>query len=709
MSPSTVDSPDAAPALRRYLEAMPRFTQDRGLDYVRRGRVESATRRSEREVEGSVRGERLYAVRLQRAGNHWMGVCTCPLGSRCKHLHALGLTWLGRLAPEAAPPAAGNVSRAEREIILLREFTVGLRSPLAPAEEGLARKLIRVFLQLEQAGRLHPRDLAGLRALPGWENVGRGYQLPAGATVPRTPLELWQQLAADLREAGTPLPDFLRAAGEPALSLARSADESRRATLARWRERLVPAAPPTRGPLPGTLPTGPLRVRVGPGTFALESCPPEGGTWRNAWRTLVAPGGAERWLETDLDAASTVLLALLRRHVVDSGRTTPSLSQRQEAAWLHAVLRHPRAREKVTDVAGRPLRFAPEPLRRRLLAPEPGETDYRLILEDPAGRPVPPSALHLPGDPAYYLLDSVVHEGPPALDGSSAAAALLPPAVAEDPAMLLTFRDAGVALPPALGARVETVPLGARVECSLGTGLAGGERLLVRIWAEAKQPPVRTDWTPQGWRALAPIAGAGDRWFAPDPSLPDLVVRQTQALGLFFDPVEQTWSCRLSPDLPERLALWRERLPRDVQVWADPEVQGIMEGPVRARVEFDLEAAGEGRDWFDLALVLKSEDATLTRAELTLLLRAGGKLVRLPGKGWRRLEVTLDPGAQAALAEAGLPVAGAGAAALEGEKVRLHALQLGRGALAERLPTEVSARLRARVEALTAPPPPPCP
>ncbi|MFZ9747769.1 MAG: hypothetical protein ACO3G4_14180, partial [Opitutaceae bacterium] len=113
MSPSTVDSPDAAPALRRYLDAMPRVIRERGLDYARRGRVETMARRSEREVEGAVRGERVYAVRLQRAGNHWMGVCTCPLGSRCKHLHALGLAWLGRLAPAAAAPAAGEGSPAE--------------------------------------------------------------------------------------------------------------------------------------------------------------------------------------------------------------------------------------------------------------------------------------------------------------------------------------------------------------------------------------------------------------------------------------------------------------------------------------------------------------------------------------------------------------------------------------------------------------------
>ena len=709
MSPATVDSPDAAPALRRYLEAMPRFVRERGADYARRGRVESVGRRSEREVEGTVRGERLYAVRLQRAGNHWMGVCTCPLGSRCKHLHALGLAWLGKLAPEPVAPPTGHESPEEREAVLLREFTAGLTAPLAPTEEGLARRILRVFIQLERTGRLQNRDLAPLREIPGWEGVGRGLQLQDGRGLPRTPRDFWQQLAADLRAAGTPLPDFLRTATEPVPAPARGAEEQRRAAVVRWRERLAPATAPARAPVPGTLPPGPLRIRVGPGTFALESCPPEGGTWRNAWRMLVAPGGAERWLETDLDAASAILLALLRRHVADSGRTTPSLAQRQEVAWLHAVLRHPRAREKVTDAAGRPLHFAPEPLRRRLLAPEPGEADYRLILEDAAGRPVTPGALHLPGNPAYYLLDAVVHEGPPALDGSSAAAALIPPAVAEDPAMLLTFRDAGVALPPALGARVESVALGAQVECSLGSALAGGERLLLRIWADADRPPVRTDWTPQGWRALAPTPSAGDRLFALDASLPELVVRQTVALGLFFDPVEQAWACRLSADLPDRLALWRERLPREVRVWADPEVQGILEGPVRARVEFELEEAREGRDWFDLALVLKPEDASLTRAELALLLRAGGKLVRLPGKGWRRLEVSVDAAAQAALAEAGLPAAGAGAAALEGEKVRLHALQLGRGAIAERLPAELAARLRARAEALTAPPPPPCP
>jgi len=168
MSPATFDSPDAAPALRRYLEAMPRFVRERGSDYARPGRVESVARRSEREVEGAVRCERLYTVRLQRAGNHWMGVCTCPLGSRCKHLHALGLAWLGKLAPEPVAPPTGNELPAEREALLLREFTAGRTAPLAPAGERLARKILRV------GGRAHPSSACQAEPVIAYRLVTRG-------------------------------------------------------------------------------------------------------------------------------------------------------------------------------------------------------------------------------------------------------------------------------------------------------------------------------------------------------------------------------------------------------------------------------------------------------------------------------------------------------------------------------------------------------
>jgi hypothetical protein len=104
------------------------------------------------------------------------------------------------------------------------------------------------------------------------------------------------------------------AGGAAGSAAGRGAEEMRRATVARWRERLAPGTPPPREPLPGAVPTGPLRIRVGPGLFAVESCPAEGGAWRNVWRTLVAPGGVERWFETDLDAGTAVRLAGLFRY-----------------------------------------------------------------------------------------------------------------------------------------------------------------------------------------------------------------------------------------------------------------------------------------------------------------------------------------------------------------------------------------------------------
>jgi SNF2 family DNA or RNA helicase len=130
---------------------------------------------------------------------------------------------------------------------------------------------------------------------------------------------------------------------------------------------------------------------------------------------------------------------------------------------------------------------------------------------------------------------------------------------------------------------------------------------------------------------------------------------------------------------------------------------------MRATVDFTLLESGVHRDWFDLALALKPEDSTLTPEEIALLLKARGKFVRLPNKGWRRLTVQLDGAGAAALESAGFDPASLAEAALAGEKHRLHALQLAQSGLMDQLPERQAAELRSRAREISRPAAPPSP
>jgi SNF2 family DNA or RNA helicase len=88
-----------------------------------------------------------------------------------------------------------------------------------------------------------------------------------------------------------------------------------------------------------------------------------------------------------------------------------------------------------------------------------------------------------------------------------------------------------------------------------------------------------------------------------------------------------------------------------------------------------LEVEEAGVDWFDLKVVLKVDDTTLTPEELKLLLNARGGYVRLGAKGWRRLRFNLTNEEDEQLARLGLH-----AGDFSTEPQRFHALQLADGA-----------------------------
>ena len=143
-----------------------------------------------------------------------------------------------------------------------------------------------------------------------------------------------------------------------------------------------------------------------------------------------------------------------------------------------------------------------------------------------------------------------------------------------------------------------------------------------------------------------------------------------------------------------------------MEVLLAPELRSLAENPLRAR--YSVEAApaeGSGRDWFDVSVELKPEDLTLSPEEIRLLLKARGSWVRLPGRGWQRIELAEDPAAVENLARLGL--AADPDALLSGRAVhRYHALQLAAAPLDD---AALAASLRARAESLRAIPPPPHP
>jgi superfamily II DNA or RNA helicase len=718
-APSATESAYALHALQAHLAKFDANALRRGQDYFRTGRVIDLQPLNATVITAIVRGTQPYEVVLSRDGASWTGSCSCPIGVGCKHVVAAALQWIAQLGPApAGAHTAGRASAAGAAAILGLDdweklFAEKLGRPLATEERAFAGALWRLFQNVRFSGCVWPLDLERL-GLPG-RDVRRAPQELAFAghwtAPPRDPFELWQHVAWKLESSGRSLPAFMRPLTDTSLVRKTALQRQRRETVQRWNERFerlrsqAAVAPTGSGPdAPSAME---WRLWLGHDRWALETRARPEAPWKNAPRTLVDrmardPGGGAGW--TDASHATLAFFAVCREHFHRrySLAFTPHAPDSREL--LHGILSHRLARTLVVGPNGHPLVFADAPLVWSVTRQAENTGDYEIALHLPDGSPVPPAALHLPGSPPLYLLNDAVYRGPPALDGASSAAAIVPAEVVERGAVLRTLRQFGARMPEEIERRFVTVPLVPRVTCALGSDVAGNEVLVLELHARAVDPPLLLEHTGTRWvEASARADERSGQILDFDFTAADEVAGCLAALRVMYDGYRHCWTRRVTKTFPEEFVAWREALPAGVEVLATGELASLLGGPVRARLEIDLSETKAHRDWFDLALVLRPEDTTLTPAEITLLLRARGKLVRLPGKGWRRLSVEIDAAQSAAMDAAGLDAAMLGDGALTSEKHRFHALQLAQTPMADLLPAKAAAALRERARALARP------
>jgi SNF2 family DNA or RNA helicase len=136
-------------------------------------------------------------------------------------------------------------------------------------------------------------------------------------------------------------------------------------------------------------------------------------------------------------------------------------------------------------------------------------------------------------------------------------------------------------------------------------------------------------------------------------------------------------------------------VPPDIEVKLDDELASLKDSDVRVRVRLDV--TEDGIDWFNLKVVVDMEDLSLTPEEIAILMKAKGKMVRLPGKGWRRLTYNISEEEDQRLADLGLSPH-----ELNGDPQRLHTLQLAHGAARRFLPETQAEAIQRRASEIKA-------
>jgi superfamily II DNA or RNA helicase len=238
---------------------------------------------------------------------------------------------------------------------------------------------------------------------------------------------------------------------------------------------------------------------------------------------------------------------------------------------------------------------------------------------------------------------------------------------------------------------------------------SGTEFAHIQLFAHATDNSITRVNRDDKWQTLRTAEPAPDAPITEYDTSHALVAgKHLASLGTEWNFANDAYAYRLTRQKLEDFAAWlleARALGIDLQV--APALAALARDPDTAtlEVEFTAPADGEGSgiDWFDLQIALKPADTDLTREELQLLLRANGKFVRIPGKGWRRLQVTFDAASRETLKTLGIEPDALNATP---ERHRFHTLQLADERIAGILPEEHARRIRERAAALRAISPP---
>ena len=688
-----------------------------------------------------------YVATLQLEGRDWVSECECPVGQRCKHAHALGLFWLREhrvsSVPSASrlpatPPPAPDPSVAPKTKRPFREVWAPVLAekigrPLTDEEARLLGRLSALFSDMRQAnGRLTKGDWRkhGFGDAPSANRYVYGYyeEVMPGWWNPRQPPEdpwaLWQYVAYKWEHEGRPLPEALRPMTDLAKVRASIGQKILHDELEVWRRTFsapsleietasAASSPQTRDELAKAVD---FRLRIQPDARVLLEIRPLKPKPRQEWTPPT-----QKWIKALLAAfpadtaafspAARRIALLLRLSAANRGGYGQIYFGRDaelprehvrplcDDAECHPALLLPdgtayRVETEPLLLTARPLPEDPDRLGLELSAP-----DGRVLADWPRN--------FSPAGPDVYLVGARLHPGPP-----RPPLARLPVAALADPAIAPRLRELRVRLPDSLEARFRDVPLRPRLRVALRESAHDpAPVLLLRLEAVSDEPPCAQEWRARdGWAwlpgASPPAARPEDPHLRFNLDAANAVGARFADLRVVWWESEEAWTRPAGRAFPDDFLAWRDSLPPGVEVLLAPELRSLAENPLRAR--YSVEAApaeGSGRDWFDVSVELKPEDLTLSPEEIRLLLKARGSWVRLPGRGWQRIELAEDPAAVENLARLGL--AADPDALLSGRAVhRYHALQLAAAPLDD---AALAASLRARAESLRAIPPPPLP
>jgi hypothetical protein len=588
---------------------------------------------------------KIQTVTLAYGGTTWNLLCTCRIGTECKHVYAALLFLSKRLLKKAVIEEKREPSDACAD-----DFFSLVADPagLTEKETDFVQRLEQLYQAQYDGTQINGRILRGL--FPAWPEDDYWSQIELAPSKSFSRVQFWHFVVANLRRRGLEIPALFgkyndTAGSELLIEEWENAQAAKQWTARYQQESIWPSY--EQNALE-------FRWAIDGKNFCIEARNQDEPKFRPIPSVELHQLAAE-WRSGRLQVSSESLLLLVQHFLADGYQPPTRLAMTLSLAGrLNGLFRSAEVRRRTIARNGQALDLESAGVGWEMM--EVSSHLYRFQLMQ-NGRVADSDLLILPGPTTLYLSGSTLLEaGPPPfpVDSLSCPSTMEIPraAVESSPGMRYAIESIAI-LPGPLAKRVSRIR----------------PKRVLRVFKEQSDASISmapqlvdpqngkvietSDRSPWSLRRRQ-IIQRGDHFFAYESSDGTHFDHWIAGLPSQYEPSSKRWRVKNSKRSVELFAKWAQSLPPDVELLTPESLRGVSEKPLEIDLSFGCVDAGN--DWFDLRFSWSQMDLQLSPEELRALIDARGDFIQFPSRGYRSLRVGQTQKLLSTLHELGISV-----------------------------------------------------
>jgi len=619
------------------------------------------------------------SLALGRNTAKWNLLCTCRIGSECRHVYAALLFLSKRFIKE-------TIAAQKTEPVQVDTFFGLVNDPkqLTERETDFIERLEDLYQTHQDRGQITGRALRALFA--AWPETEYWDNVDLAPRIKLSRLQFWHFLVVNLETRAIPAPSIFGQANDASESATLISDWKSTQAEAAWKTRYeqhddLPVHRALDSEFRWLLDGHELRLDVKNfGESEFRAIRPD-----ELQRTIID------WRGGRLQVSNDNLLLLLQHTLADAFQPPVRLQINSAlAARLNHLLRLPEIRKRIYRGDGSVLEFASGPAAWEV--ERPSSNVYRFELRTNGDRLDGP-VLVFPGPTTLYLSGSTLFEaGTPPFPIESlecAVSAEIPRGAIESVPGIRFLARTMKPLPDAVEQRVSRVRPKRVIRVLIDPeqeGIGFTPHLVHPKTGQTLNQDPESPWIFSG----NPIFQEGEKFVLYETGDPDEFRRLLAGLPVVFDRNRGYWKIRNPKQSLDLFTKWRHTLPEDIQVEVPDPLAGVNERPVE--IDLSLDWSEQDNDWFDLRLGWSNSELQLTHEELRALLGAQDKAIVIASRGNRLFRIRRPERVLTVLNELGIAPQD-----LAGAPQRLHVLHLNRAPDPELIPHGIRRTIEERL------------